>query len=87
MATARKLTDEERADLRARGYEPAQAWVRRRTADLWKDVMADAREIASADDRADEALFIEGAWRDTLRLVEEEEEAARLRRETAPDAP
>ena len=73
MTFHRRLTESERAELRARGYRPAQTWVRPRDDAFWEEVLAEACEIAQAEDEADLDLFIEESARDTFRLVDQME--------------
>jgi hypothetical protein len=73
MTALRKLTSTERAELRAHGYRPVQAWVRLRDDAFWDEVLAEAKEIARAEDEADLDLFIEQSARDTFRLIDEME--------------
>jgi Protein of unknown function (DUF3018) len=73
MTFHNKLTDAERAELRARGYRPVEVWLRRRDAAFWDEVLAEAREIAGAEDEADLDLFIEDSARETFRLIDEME--------------
>ena len=73
MNALHKLTEVERAELRARGYRPVQAWIRPRDDAFWQEVLAEAREIAQAEDEADFDLFIEANTLDTFRLIDEME--------------
>jgi hypothetical protein len=73
MTTLRKLTESQRAELRARGYRPVQTWVRPRDDAFWAEVLAEAQEIGRAEDEADLDLFIEQSARDTFRLIDEME--------------
>ena len=74
MTALQKLTDSERADLRARGYRPVEAWVRPRDDAFWREVLDEAEEIGRAEDEADLDLFIEAAAQDTFRLIDEMEQ-------------
>jgi hypothetical protein len=74
MTALRRLTETERAELRARGYRPVQTWVRTRDDAFWAEVLAEAREIGRAEDEADLDLFIEQSARDTFRLIDEMEQ-------------
>ena len=76
IAPLRELSEFERAELRARGYRPVQAWVRPRDDAFWDEVLAEAREIGQAEDEADLDLFIEAAAQDTFRLIDEMEQQA-----------
>jgi hypothetical protein len=71
MTVVVKLTEAQRADLRARGYRPVQAWVRPRDEAFWDEVLAEAREIGQAEDEADLNLFIEATAQNTFRLIDE----------------
>ena len=71
MSRPQELTDEERTDLRERGYRPARVWLRRRDEVFWREVLEEAAEIGRAEDEADLDLFIEAAAQDTFRLIDE----------------
>ena len=71
MTALHQFTESERAELRARGYRPVEAWVRPRDDAFWNEVLAEAREIAQAEDEADLDLFIEASARETFRLIDE----------------
>jgi len=73
MTYHHKLTESARAELRARGFRPAQIWIRPRDEAFWEETLAEAREIARAEDEADLDLFIEVSARETFRLINEME--------------
>ena len=74
MTFHHKLTEAERVDLRARGYQPVQVWLRPRDKAFWDEVLVEAREIAQAEDEAEVDLFIEASARETFQLINEMEE-------------
>ena len=76
MGRPKELTEEQRADLLARGYRPKEIWVSPTgNGDFWSEIEAECREIGAADENAEVVLFTEQAAQDVFRLINEEEEA------------
>ncbi|MDQ6433406.1 DUF3018 family protein [Mesorhizobium sp. LHD-90] len=75
MGRPRELTDEERAELIAKGYRPVEVWVPDIWSDeVWNQAFKDCDLIRASEERADVNLWVEGAARETMRLIEEMEE-------------
>lgn len=74
MGRPQELTDEQRKQLLANGYRPAEVWVPDLSSEeLWKSVLEDCREIRNAEEDADVNLFLEAGLAETLRLIDETE--------------
>jgi hypothetical protein len=75
MGRPRELTPEEQQKLREEGFTPVEVWMPDIWSDeVWEQVYRDCELIRSSEERADVALFIEEAARESMRLIEEMEE-------------
>ena len=75
MGRPRELTDEERAELIAKGYRPVEVWVPDiASEEVWEQALKDCGLIRSSEERADVNLWVEAAALETMRRIEEMEE-------------
>ncbi|MGE0503088.1 MAG: antitoxin MazE-like protein [Rhizobiaceae bacterium] len=75
MGRPKELTDEERAKLIAEGFTSVEVWMPDIWSDaVWERVYEDCKLISGSEERADVNLWVEGAARESMRLIEEMEE-------------
>jgi hypothetical protein len=75
MGRPRELTEAERQKLISEGYRAIEVWVPDIWSDeVWQQVYRDCELIRASEEEADVDLWVEGAARETMRIVNEEED-------------